>query len=1582
MDNLSGQVIKGYELQERIGAGGFGAVYRAYQSTVGREVAIKIILPGFANHPDFIRRFEAEAQIIARLEHLHIVPLYDYWREPNGAYLVMRWLRGGSLRDALQTNGPYDLEGAASLLDQIVSALAAAHQQHIIHRDLKPGNVLLDEDGNAYLADFGIAKDLTSSKESTTQNDAIIGSPDYLSPEQARSETVTPQTDIYSLGVMLYELLAGQHPFPNASTVQRLYSHLNDPLPPVDNLPRDVNAAVNTVIQKATMKNPAQRYANAPALAAAFREAIALNAADAPADVVEVLTPREQEILRSMIEGRSNKEIAAQLFVTVATVKWYITQIYRKLGVRSRVQAIVRARELNLITDGFRPVQEDALSEATFVPTDTFQPENPYKGLLPFQTADYRDFFGREKLVEKLIRRLGETDDASRFLAVIGPSGSGKSSLVKAGLIPALWRGDLPGSERWFVVEMLPGARPLDELEVALTRVAAIPAVNLREHLTRDKYGLLRAANLVLPNDGSEFVVVIDQFEEVFTLLDDENARVHFLNLLHAAVIEPRSRVRVVITLRADFYDRPLHYPEFGELVRSRMETILPLSAQGMERAIAGPAERVGVAFEEGLVAQIIEDMHYQTGALPLLQYALTELFERRQGRLLTHAAFQDMGGAVGALAKRAEDLYREFNPDGQETIRQMFLRLVTLGEGAEDTRRRVHRSELLAITSDQEMMEEIIDTFVAYRLLSLDHDPITRSPTVEVAHEAILHEWERLSIWLDESRSEIRLQRQLARAAQDWDDSGRDASFLLRGTRLDQFQAWAGQTQLAFTPLETTYLQASVAAHEEAQAAALAQQAREMRLERRAQIVLRGLVAVFLVATIVASGLAVLAFGQRRIAQHNAAEANRNAALSQSLALASAARAALSEDNTDQALALAVAANQINTPPAFAQRTLYDAAFAPGTVRRIRCDPGSTDWCWAMAVSPDGLTVVTTGDRPDITLSDIATGQQIRRFTGGHTDAVQSVAFLPDGQSLLSGSLDDTLLLWDIASGKILRRYENPTGDINSINVSPDGRLAITGTEGGEAVLWNLESGEIVHRFVHNPAFQIQPVAFSPDGALIVSGSEDGTIVLWNTQTGELVRRFEGHTNIVFDVVFSPDGRVILSSSADNTMILWDLESGERLRQFTGHTNWVFKARFSADGTRIISASRDQSLILWDALTGEVLHVFAGEAGGALSVAFVPQSHLIISAHSTGYLRVWETDDQRILWQVQDIVQSDGAAGMDDTLNSDGELLALDVSGRQVLTGSEGDNAVVLWDVDTGDLVGRFAGLHARVSAVAFSPDGRFVLGGGWDGSLVVWARDTGDVVRRFEGHTAGVLDAAFSPDSSRIVSGSEDRSLILWDTSTGEVILQLDGFTDSVNTVAFSPDGRTFLAGFGLVRYAAGSYSDTSLRLFEASSGEEIRRFEGHTAPVTTAAFSPDGRTILSGSTDATVRLWDVATGQELRRFNGHAAAIWDVNYSPDGYYVVSGSQDTTVIVWELSSGEQLRVFANGEAMIQGVVFTPDSERLLFVTADGALRVWQPVLNLNELRSWTLSNRYVRELSCSEQELYRLSSNCDPEE
>ncbi|MBN2471602.1 MAG: protein kinase, partial [Anaerolineae bacterium] len=904
MGDLTGTVLKGYEVQEQIGAGGFGAVYRAYQQAVGREVAIKAILPRLANDPDFIRRFEIEAQTVARLEHMHIAPLYDYWRDPDGAYLVMRYFRGGSLAAALRS-GPYDLQAATVLLDQLTTALAVAHRSGVIHRDLKPGNILLDEDGNAYLTDFGIAKDITQAGAGLTGVDTVVGSPDYISPEQARREPITPRTDIYCLGAVLYEVLTGEHPFPGLSSVERLYKHLNDPLPVISALDQTLRDDINVVIQKATAKDPAQRYSDVLAMAAAFRSAARLDRPEEDVDIVEQLTRREQEILQRIIMGASNKDIAQELFVEISTVKWYINKIFRKLGVRSRMQCIVRARELNLVVEGESDTDLPVLAGTALSTGLRLQLENPYKGLRPFQVADTRDFFGREKLTAALVARMAERVEFARFLAVVGPSGSGKSSVVRAGLIPALWRGELPGSERWFVVDMLPGAHPLDELEVALMRVAADQARNLHEPLTRDPRGLLRAAQLILPDDDSELVVIVDQFEEIFTLVEDEDARQYFLDLLYTCVTASRSRVRVVITLRADFYDKPLHYPEFGEMVRKRMETIMPLSAEELQRAIARPAQQVGMTFEEGLVATIVSEVHYQPGALPLLQYALTELFENREDRVLSHASYAQIGRTTGALARRAETIYAELDELSRETAREMFLRLVTLGEGAEDTRRRVLRAELQAIADDPDVMEALVDTYTGYRLLSLDHDPATRAPVVELAHEAILREWGRLRNWLDESRHEIRQQRFLATAAADWQAAKHDASYLLHGARLEQFDAWADAAPLALTRKEREFLVASIAARQEHEETERERQARELALareaaeaarqaealQRRAANWLRSLVAGLGVFLLVALVLSAFAFGKEREATEARRQAEREAAVNHSLVLAANAR-------------------------------------------------------------------------------------------------------------------------------------------------------------------------------------------------------------------------------------------------------------------------------------------------------------------------------------------------------------------------------------------------------------------------------------------------------------------------------------------------------------------------------------------------------------------------------------------------------------------------------------------------------------------------------------------------------------------
>ncbi|MCA9918418.1 MAG: protein kinase, partial [Anaerolineales bacterium] len=592
------QGVRGLTLREVIGEGAAGVIHRAYQPSVGRSVAVKVIRRKYANDPEFIRRFEMEAQLVARLEHPNIVPLYDYWRDPDGAYLVMRYIKEGSLGKALK-GGAWDTNRVSRLVEQIAAALAAAHLQGVVHRDLKPANILLDDAGNAYLADFGIAKDLTGEVQMTGEG-SILGTLDYISPEQIKNEPITPQADIYSFGAVIYEALTGEKPFGKTSVVNLLYSHVNEPFPMISASRADLPVAVDTVLQKATAKRPADRYDSVIEMAQAFKRAI---------------QPPAPQVLPYEVEQRAVAMVA--------------------------------------------------------------EPYNPYKGLSAFQEADSDDFFGRDGLVEQLVERLlPQAAGNGRFLALVGPSGSGKSSVVKAGLIPAVRTGAISGSEKWFITEMTPGTDPLESLAQALLPLAVDPPSNLVQPMMRDLRGLLRTVRRVLPTADAEttpqLLLFIDQFEELFTLVNDSSQRTFFLDSLLAALNAPRSPLRLVITLRADFYDRPLQQPHWGQLLKENTEIILPLTQAELTWSVREPARRMGVTLEEGLVETIVADVADQAGGLPLLQYALTELFDQRHNQQIGWAAYEAIGGVLAALGRRADEEYAKLNKAEQAAARQL----------------------------------------------------------------------------------------------------------------------------------------------------------------------------------------------------------------------------------------------------------------------------------------------------------------------------------------------------------------------------------------------------------------------------------------------------------------------------------------------------------------------------------------------------------------------------------------------------------------------------------------------------------------------------------------------------------------------------------------------------------------------------------------------------------------------------------------------------------------------------------------------------------------------------------------------
>jgi WD40 repeat protein/DNA-binding SARP family transcriptional activator len=1521
------RLIRGYELRERIGAGGFGVVYRAYQPSVGREVAIKVILPEYANHPDFIRRFEAEAQLVARLEHLHIVPLYDYWREPDSAYLVMRWLRGGNLRESLR-RAPWTSEAAARLLDQVAGALTVAHRQSVVHRDVKPENILLDEEGNGYLSDFGVAKDLLH-PAGVTEAGAIVGSPAYVSPEQARGRSITPQSDLYSLGVVMHQVLTGEHPFPGVTPAEQLIKHLTEPLPPLRERRPDLPHVLEDVIQRATAKEPAERYPDALAFAAAFREAVA-----GPA--VEVITPPD----------------------------WVALEVV-----------------------------------------------NPYKGLRAFEEADAADFFGRELLIERLLARLtptpslplagegseggpsaGSEQGVARFLAVVGPSGSGKSSLVKAGLLPALRRGALPGSEEWFVVEMLPGAHPLDELEIGLLRIAVDWPTGLMEQLRRDERGLLRATRLALPTEDSELLLVIDQFEELFTQAVDRTESEHLMRNLYAAVTDPQSQVRVVITLRADFYDRPLMHPEFSSLMRQRTEVVVPLTPEELAQAIREPAERTGAELEPGLVAAIVADVSEQPGALPMLQYALTELFERREGRLLTREAYQAIGGVSGALARRAEVLYAGLDSASQELARQLFLRLVKLGEGAggaaasPDTRQRVLRPVLTSLGGDSEVMEGVIDAFGKHRLLTFDRDPETRTPTVEIAHEALLREWGRLREWVEASRDDVRAHQRLTGAAAEWIKTDRDPGSLLRGTRLDQFESWADTTDLALGQVERDYLETSLAERRAREAEEAKRQAREKALERRSRSFLWALVVVLLLATVVALGLAGVARRAQTVAEGEAQARATQQAIAEAEAEARATQQAIAEHQarvaTSRELAMA-ALNNLDVDPERsillalqavtetysvdqtvlreAEEALHRAVHASRVVLTV--PQGRAD-----AFSPDMTRFATIGEDSTATIWDAATGAEL--FTlRGHTDMVGMAIFSPDGTRLATASLDTTARVWDAETGEQLLVLSGHTDSLVGLAFSPDGTRLATSSFDGTARIWDTTTGEELLTLFHTAV--TAGVAFSPDGARLAVADHDAFVArVWDAEIGEELLVLTGHAEGVNDVVFSPDGMRLATASSDVTAKVWDAVTGEGLLTLEGHSGFVFGVDFGPDGTLVATGSEDGTAKVWDAATGEELLTLAGHIVGIGDVAFSADgTYLATSSADEGIAKVWDISPQ----------------GSRELLTLAGHSepvfhIAYSSDGTRLATASF-DGTAKVWDVSTGAELLTLTGHSAWVYGVAFSPDRARLATASQDGTAKVWNAETGQELLTLEGHAGFVFDTSFSPDGTQLATASGDGTAKVWDAKTGELLLTLEGHTtdifgfpsSEVFSVAFSPDGnRLATAGW-----------DGTVKVWEASTGEELLTLRGHTSRVNGVAFSPDGRCLASVGWDGMAKVWDVSAGEEILTLSGHAGVVWDVAFDPDGTHLATVGFDNTTRLWDLeapataASGQELLILTGHKYNTSGVAFSPDGIHLAASGGGGTVRIY--VLPIEDLMALARA-RVTRSLTDEECQQYLHVDRCPP--
>jgi WD40 repeat protein/DNA-binding SARP family transcriptional activator len=1209
-----------------------------------------------------------------------------------------------------------------------------------------------------------------------------------------------------------------------------------------------------------------------------------------------------------------------------------------------------------LVIEGL--VQDFPPPRTKFTGTEAPTPgEPPFKGLQYFDEADAELFFGREQLTAKLVNRLR---DSEFLLVIIGASGSGKSSLVRAGLIPALRKGKVasdggtpPDNQAdWRVHFITPTEHPLEALAVELTREGESTAATgtFSEEMAQDP----RSLNLFLARQSPKWhtLLVLDQFEELFTLCQDEFERVAFIDNLLTTLDQGNADTTLIITLRADFYAHLAQYPELRDAVANHQEYIGPMMNEELRRAIEEPARGAHWDFEPGLVDLILRDVGDEPGALPLLSHALLETWKRRAGHILTLKGYEEAGGVRGAIAQTAESVYLSLSAEEQEIARNIFLRLTELGEGTEDTRRRVTLDELVSHAKYPDKARAVLNTLAEARLVTLTED------TGEVAHEALIREWPTLREWLNQDRESLRLHRQLTKAVQDWEKAGRDPSYLMTGTRLAQYEEWRVTTNLALTEVELLYLDSSTAKRLAAEAEEQARQEREQRKTIEMQ----------------------------------------------SLALSANARQNAIQNLPDIALALCVEANKIPNPPDQVQQLLFELGPAPGTRRTFE---GHNDTVWHVVMSTDeNLLLSASGGFSPATnfynkmptylplntrsapysdntarLWNAHTGEQIISFSG-HTNTVTAVAFASNEGHAVSASADGSICIWELKSGIETKRFTQ-TGQVLSIAIHEQWLLASSydfDTACSYLILWNMATGQEVRRF-EGQRDVIYCVAISPDGKTALSGSGpsgpfsassgNNDIILWDLETGAMLKQMKGHRDAVFKVVYRPHSNMALSSSGDSTLMLWDLETGQVVNTLRGHRSFAYCLAVSPDGLRAFSSSFDHLQIFWDIDRGQEMNRLYLHKGHITSAVIFAEGRRLLTASTDHAMRISD------LYSADEITRISAPAGLGMWAVAVSGQVAITTGGSMELFAPQAPiNPIHLWDLQTGRLLGEMGTHQNTIYDAVFLPDGKRFLSvsgdffiPGSENVMVLRDIESGKEIRRYESPGSAYSGMALLPDRKHvaaIVFGDEIRII---EIETGKVVRSFTGSVPAFRAVGVTPDGKRLLGGSSL----------GILTVWDIETGEVIHQLSGHSTHIYHLAVSPDGRYAVTGSDDTTAMVWDILAGKRVMVFQQHTTRVQVVAFSPRHSWVLSGDHTGKLLLWEPHTGKVLRRFVGHRGAIWGIQFSPDGELAYSTGSDGQLIVWKVAPQpLEELVAWTYRNRMVHDFTCDERELYRIEPLC----
>ncbi|MBD2153096.1 caspase family protein [Leptolyngbya sp. FACHB-16] len=1080
----------------------------------------------------------------------------------------------------------------------------------------------------------------------------------------------------------------------------------------------------------------------------------------------------------------------------------------------------------------------------------------PYRGLEPFEKEQADFFFGRQQVVEDIYKTL----DYGNFAIVVGASGSGKSSVIRAGLVPWL---EMSG---WEILRPIkPGVTPLAKLTTTFETLFpdSCGQKELYEYIYSSPDGLRQLSQQL--SSSKKFLLVIDQFEEVFTLSRAEEQQ-KFIALVTQVAEEPCPQLAVVVTVRADFLESCLRYPTLTQLIQSQAIFIPPLAGADLEKVISEPARRLGYSLEPGLLGEILHDLRPETGYLPLLQFALLGLWEKRNQKehLLTISAYQEMGGVFGALDSYAEKVYEKFSDPQKNLAELLCLRLVRTGIELRDTRQRQFKRDLKTMVGndidDQKDFERVLQELIDRRLLTSGEDE--GQACIDLAHEALMTAWQRFSNWRQTDREYRRLLDRINDTYREWENHQKSDKFLLpKGVLLQAEDCWKKIEQdlpFARELYERSYT------HEKLRDRAVNWIETEPLLRRETSNWLQ------------------------------------NSSLQPIEKLASAIQLA--------GLNLEKGMGEVIAP---VQEVLYQAVL---TTRECNCFEEKAT-IHSISFNSKGNIIASGSLDGSITLWNFRDSSILKSFKG-HSSLVSTVVFSPNGQILASCSHDSTMCLWNLAGELISSPLHEHSSPLNSIAFSPNGQFIASGSADGTICLWDLGRNIIFSSFQGHEN-SVNSLAFSPNGQLLVSGSSDNTLCLWNLNGNPTGSPFRGHHNRINSVTFSPNGQSIISGSSDGTVCLWDLGGSLIGSPFKGHEGSINSVAFSPSGNLIASGSDDCSIRIWD-LKGSLIGVpLQSYNHTVLSVIFSPSEQHIVSCSDDRTIRTWDIESELVevpvqthnggvwsvsfspngeiiasgsadktirLWDLQGNLINSPFQGHKSSVNS----IAFSPDGKMIVSGSD-DQTVRLWNLEGELIVPPFEGHQDSVWSVFFSPNSKAIASSSADKTILLWDLKGNLLASPFRGHESSVNSVIFNPDGNLVASCSDDGTVRLWNLQGELITSPFRGHTSWIRSIAFSADGQII----------ASSSADKTLRLWDLN-GNPCGVFSAKDEmTLLSVAISPDNQIIACGGADGTLYLWD-QQGNLLSSLHIHKLPIFTIAFSPDSQLILTGSFDKTVRLW----------------------------------------------------------------------------------